>query len=496
MRVSQTLLAAAFAVASSGSLFVRADASAASSDVVTLTSDTFKDFLKKPLSLIEFYAPWCGHCKALAPEYEVAATELKDTVPIAKVDCTIASDLCQEQGIEGYPTLKVFRDGSSADYKGQSTSDNIISYMRKQALPAISKLTSDKVKDFSASDKVVIVGFFDDLESKEYKEFESVAEKLRNEYIFGVSSDAAALKENDVKSPSVVLFKKFDEGRNVLDKSFTGEELTEFVKTNSVPVMDDISGGNYAAYLKSGLPLAYLFVGDAADRKEAGSQVEPIAKEFKGKINFVYLEADKFSAHAKNLNLKQTWPAFVIEEMEKNKKFPFDQSKTITKESIKSFVEDYLNGKLEPSIKSEAIPEKNDGPVRVVVGKNYEAIVLDKSKDVLLEFYAPWCGHCKALAPVWEELGEKVKSTFGDNVVIAKMDATENDVPVESAFEITGFPTIKLFKADSNEIIDYSGDRTVDSFFDFLKKNVAAAVRKTLDYQSGKAGAAAQHPII
>ena len=44
----------------------------------------------------------------------------------------------------------------------------------------------------------------------------------------------------------------------------------------------------------------------------------------------------------------------------------------------------------------------------MVVGKNFDEIVNDESKDVLIEFYAPWCGHCKSLAPKYEELGEKV----------------------------------------------------------------------------------------
>ena len=63
----------------------------------------------------------------------------------------------------------------------------------------------------------------------------------------------------------------------------------------------------------------------------------------------------------------------------------------------------------------------------MAVGKNFDEVVNDPERDVLIEFYAPWCGHCKSLAPKYEELAEKLKDEPG--VTIAKMDATANDVP-------------------------------------------------------------------
>lgn len=94
----------------------------------------------------------------------------------------------------------------------------------------------------------------------------------------------------------------------------------------------------------------------------------------------------------------------------------------ITVEEIEKFVNDFNEGKLKPFLKSEAIPESNDGPVKVVVGHSFEDIVLDKTKDVLVKYYAPWCGHCQSLAPHWEKLGEHVKDV--SDIVIAKYDAT------------------------------------------------------------------------
>ena len=68
------------------------------------------------------------------------------------------------------------------------------------------------------------------------------------------------------------------------------------------------------------------------------------------------------------------------------------------------YIENYLNGKAEKYIKSEPIPPSNDQPVKVVVGKSFQELVLNSKEDVLVEFYAPWCGHCKSLAPEYEKV--------------------------------------------------------------------------------------------
>ena len=210
-----------------------------------------------------------------------------------------------------------------------------------------------------------------------------------------------------------------------------------------------------------------------------------MAEKQKGVINFATIDAKAFGAHAGNLNLEAgKWPAFAIQDIAKNQKFPFDQEKKLTEKDIDSFVADVVSGKISPSIKSEAIPEPNDGPVAIVVAHNYKDIVLDDAKDVLIEFYAPWCGHCKALAPKYEELGQMYKNNadFASKVTIAKVDATANDVPDE----IQGFPTIKLYPAGAKDApVDYSGDRTVDDLAKFIKENgkhgVDAAAAKVDD---------------
>merc|ERR1719316_804750 len=132
--------------------------------------------------------------------------------------------------------------------------------------------------------------------------------------------------------------------------------------------------------------------------------------------------------------------------------------------NIRAFVTAFLEGKLKQHLLSEEIPEDWDAkPVKVLVGKNFEQVALDAEKNVLVEFYAPWCGHCKQLAPIWDKLGEK----FADSadIVIAKMDSTANEL---EDIKIQGFPTIKLFKKGENTVIDYNGERTLDGLVKFI----------------------------
>lgn len=437
------------------------------------------------INTITVFAPWCGHCKALAPEYETAATTLKEKdIKLVKVDCTEEQDLCQEYGVEGYPTLKVFRGlDNITPYSGQRKADSLISYMTKQALPAVSEVTKDTLEEFKTADKVVLVAYFaaDDKASNET--FNSVANGLRDNYLFGATNDAALAKAEGVEQPGLVLYKSFDDGKDVFTEKFDAEAIKTFASVAATPLIGEVGPETYAGYMAAGIPLAYIFAETPEEREELAKELKPLAVKHKGAVNFATIDAGAFGQHAGNLNLKPgTWPAFAIQRTDKNEKFPYDQDLKINEKEIGTFVEEFLAGKVEPSIKSEPIPEKNDDPVKIIVAKNYNDIVIDNDKDVLVEFYAPWCGHCKALAPKYEELGQAFSSPeLSKLVTIAKVDATTNDVPDE----IQGFPTIKLFAAGKKDApIDYSGSRTVEDLIQFIKENgshQAAAVYEAAD---------------
>ncbi|KAL6952694.1 Protein disulfide isomerase-like 1-4 [Sarracenia purpurea var. burkii] len=175
------------------------------------------------------------------------------------------------------------------------------------------------------------------------------------------------------------------------------------------------------------------------------------------------------------------------------KKFVLDGELTLHR--IKSFAEDFLEDKLKPFYKSDPIPQTNDGDVKIVVGDNFDEIVLDESKDVLLEIYAPWCGHCQALEPIYNKLAKHLRAI--DSLVIAKMDGTTNEHPRAKA---DGFPTLLFFPAGNKSFdpISADTDRTVVAFYKFLKKHASIPfkLKKSASTQKSEGSDGPESPKI
>jgi len=457
--------------------------------VLVLTEKNFEQALSEnEFVLVEFYAPWCGHCKALAPEYAKAAGQLaeKDSpVKLGKVDATEEGPLAEKFEVRGYPTLKFFKNGKPMEYNGGRTADTIITWVEKKTGPPAVTLDSvDAAKKFIEDNEIAVVGFFADMESEAAKAFKEVA-GANDDHKFGLAAAGSDIAtENKVEGDAIVLFKKFDEGRNDMTEGLTDvEAIGKFVASNALPLVVEFNHETaqkiFSGEIKSHL---LMFVSKKSDEYKAQHETaQTIAKEYKGQLLFVTIDTDE-EDHKRILEFfgmkEDEIPGMrlikLAEDMAKYK----PETTGLDEANIRAFVSDFLEGKLKQHLLSEEIPEDWDAkPVKVLVGKNFEQVALDVEKNVLVEFYAPWCGHCKQLAPTWDKLGEK----FEDNadIVIAKMDSTGNEL---EDIKIQGFPTIKLFKKGDNKIVNYSGDRTLEGFEKFLEAETSDAAAEIPDH--------------
>jgi len=191
-----------------------------------------------------------------------------------------------------------------------------------------------------------------------------------------------------------------------------------------------------------------------------------VAKESDGRLNFAISNKDDFMQEATEFGLTsiaEDKPRVVVRA--DGKKYVMEEDFSV--DTFKAFLKAYSDGDVDPYLKSEDVPESNDGPVKVAVAKNFDELVTKSGKDALVEFYAPWCGHCKKLAPVYDELGTKLS---GEEVNVVKMDATANDVP--GGFDVRGFPTIYWVPKDGKPEA-YNGGREVDDFLKFVAKSAS-----------------------
>lgn len=160
-----------------------------------------------------------------------------------------------------------------------------------------------------------------------------------------------------------------------------------------------------------------------------------------------------------------------------------------TLEKLQQFIGKAEAKELDPFLKSHPIPESNNEPVKILVGKTFKETVLDSDKEVLVKFYAPWCGHCKTLAPEFDKAAAQLANN--PNIILAKVDSTGNEV---AGLSIQGYPTLKWYKKDkTGGPVDYNGGRNAQGLIDWIKEHteypwVEEAAAEEPAAEAGQAG--------
>lgn len=433
--------------------------------VLVLTDETFEDTLaKSDKILIEFYAPWCGHCKKLTPEYAGAAGVLAKAdppVPLAKVDCTVHKKTCEKFGVQGFPTLFWFVNGEKMEYGGGRTKDTIVSWVMKKSGPPSTEVSCAALKEKVAESKFVLA-YFGELTNALYTDAHMSFAASEDGITFVHNTDAACAKENGAAFPGLAFFRKFEESPLAYSGAADKDALIAWTKPLRVPTVFEFTDDEIEAIFGQQQPALFLFRSKEDASSPFQAVFEEAAKAHKGKMLFSYSGvsegiqerlAEFIGVTADDL---PTMRALLPDGMKKfvSEVKPADH----TVETIGKFVDDVVGGKISAHLKSEEAPAEQGNNI-VIVGKEFEKIVKDETKDVLVKFYAPWCGHCKKLAPVWDELADAFAGE--PDVVIGKFDATLNEA---DGVEIQGYPTLMWYPKDNKAGVTYDGERDLESF--------------------------------
>uniref|UniRef100_A0A3Q0KSZ2 protein disulfide-isomerase n=1 Tax=Schistosoma mansoni TaxID=6183 RepID=A0A3Q0KSZ2_SCHMA len=243
-------------------------------DVIELTDSNFDEKVLNSQEpwLVEFFAPWCGHCKNLKPHWDKAARELKGTVKVAALDATVHSRMAQKYGIRGYPTIKFFPAGPKTDdpidYDGARSSDAIVAWAMEKAdasapAPEIVELTSASIlKEACEDHPLCIISVFpmlfdcqSDCRKKYLNLLKTEADKFKKQKWGWIWTEA--LKHSDLENvldiggsgyPAMVAVHGRKKKRTTLRGAYSSTGVHDFLRQLSV------GGSNLPLYDVSSLP--------------------------------------------------------------------------------------------------------------------------------------------------------------------------------------------------------------------------------------------------
>lgn len=339
-------------------------------------------FLKKEKrpSLIMFYAPWCGYCKQMKPDYSKAAAELKPDYIIAAIDVNKPENAIvrRQYNISGFPTILYYENGQyKFTYEGDKKKQDIVDFMKN---PTAKPAEKEEEPDWAESSSDIVH--------------------------LTASSFEAVLK--DEKAALIMFYAPWCGHCKKMKPVY--ERAAEAMKAEKISGM-----------------LAAL---DATKEPSVASQFG-----VKGYPTFKFFEHGEFKFDVNHRDL----------------------------EGIVKF----MRNPEEPPPPPPPEKEWEDEPSEVqhLNTDNYKTF-LKKKKNVLVMFYAPWCGHCKKAKPEFDKAAE----TFKDDpkIELAAVDCTKHR-EVCSANDVQGYPTIKYFSYYKTKL-EYNGGRVAEDFVKYLKR--------------------------
>lgn len=257
---------------------------------VPLTVERFQSLVTKTQDpwFIKFYAPWCTHCKAMAPTWVQLSKEMKGKLNIGEVNCDTEQRLCKEAKVHGFPTVMFFRGGERVEYKGLRGLGDFISYANKgiDIADGVRDVTSKQFENLEETEEVIFLYFYDHATTKE--DFEAL-ERLP----LSLVGHAKLVKTNDpelAKRYKITTFPRLLVSRDGLPTYYTAlapQDMRDFRQVLSwmqsvwLPIVPELTAANSREIMDGKLVVLGILTRDRLDEFEiARKELKSAAMEW------------------------------------------------------------------------------------------------------------------------------------------------------------------------------------------------------------------------
>ncbi|KAI1504250.1 thioredoxin-like domain-containing protein [Biscogniauxia marginata] len=284
----------------------------------------------------------------LEPEWSAAAAEAQ--VPLVSIDCAASADVCNSYGASSSTAVKLFiQDKDPSTYAGPRRASAILSWIARMQRPLVTEIAAEHLADFKNTDETVFIAYLHADDQSARTVFAEAAAKFREEFTFGLTTDAAALESEKATATAIKCYKPLDGDTHDLAGFADAGALKKFIREASRPLIGELLPHNHQRFLNRGWPMVYVFALTEAERAGIRESLRKVARGYYESLTMVTVDPLEFPDLPAKLGLEPgVFPAGAVHHLARDRIYPYPRGRGITPGELQGWGLDVWQGRVKP----------------------------------------------------------------------------------------------------------------------------------------------------